>query len=85
MPKWLQDILTAIQIFAQLLPIITAAAAAFGANSAEAQELVTSIISDPDIPQNVSLRVTKFAQIHLKLLARVAKTNGNAPVAQVPA
>jgi len=86
MPKWLQDILTALQIFASLLPIITVAAAAFGANSAEAQELVTSITSDPDIPQKVQDRVTKYAQIHLKLLARVAKTNGTAaPVAQVPA
>ena len=83
MPKWLQDFLMAIQIFAQLLPIITAAAAAFGANSAEAQELVTSIATDQDIPPKVQAKVMKLAQIHLKLLARTA--NGTAPVAQVPA
>jgi hypothetical protein len=80
MPKWLQDILMAIQIFASLLPIITAAAATFGANSTEAQELVTSIITDPDIPTPAQKRVTNYAQIHLKLLARVATNNKTAPV-----
>ena len=81
MPKWLQDILMAIQIFAQLLPIITAAAAAFGANSAEAQELVTAIATDQDIPPKVSARVAKYAQIHMKLLARAANGAAPAPVA----
>jgi hypothetical protein len=80
MPKWLQDILMAIQIFAQLLPIITAAAATYGASSAEAQELVTSITTDPEIPVPVQSRVTKYAQIHLKLLAKANKT-APAPVA----
>jgi hypothetical protein len=85
MPKWLLVLLQAMEIFAKLLPIIAAGAAAFGPASAEVQDLVTSFTTDPSIPVPVQEKVSKFAKAHLALLAKKATADKSEPVEVAPA
>jgi len=77
MPKWLEEVLQSLQIFAQFVPILTTAAGAFGAKSANVQGLVTTITNDPAIPAGVQSKVQKHASTYLEMLAKAAPPAGN--------
>lgn len=83
LPKVLEELLQALQIFAQLRSILDGVATTFGPKSAETQNIVGTFTNDPSIPPGVQKKLTSYVGAHLSAIAAVQQTNGKT-VASLP-